>query len=357
MAARPRKRGNKDLPKNLYWSGTSYRYKHPIDGKWISLGSDKPKAVQAANIANARLLEGQSLVNRIVGGDAFSDVLERYKKEYVARKTQSTRTASEREYRLKRISQQFGEQTLEAITLREISDFLNELPTQSYVKHRQEMVEIYRFAIAVGLTERNLPEATLPAVQQQKARKRWTQEGFDAVYRSAEPWLQNAMDIAVLTLQRREDLVTMRHDHIINNRLHVHQSKTKNYANPVNLAIRIWPELQRCIDRSRDLAPFCPFVLGRKPDRDRRGQKHHPYQVTADFLSKSIAAARDASGYFDQVPAAERPTLHELRAFGAHRYREQGKDGEWIQALLGHASAKMTRHYLSGHGEEWVEIG
>ena len=356
MAPRPRIRGNRDLPTNLYATSTGFEYRHPITKKRHGMGTDRARAIAAANILNHKLMPGTDLVAAVIGGDTVASVVERYKAEYISEKTQAGRTAQEREYRLRRIETELGKLTWEALTLKRISDFLQPLARESYIKHRQELVELFRFACSVGIAERNLAELTLPKSSKEKTRKRWTHEQFTAVRALAEPWLQNAMDLALVTLQRREDLCAMRHDHIENGRLLVKQSKAENYDNPINIAIRLWPELQAVIDRSREIAPFCPFLIGRKPRRDRRGQKSHPYQVEPGFLSKAIAEVRDACPLFDGIPAAERPTLHELRAYGAWLYREAGKPEEWIQALLGHASEKMTRHYLSGHAEEWVEI-
>ncbi|MCI8210640.1 hypothetical protein AUC61_13960 [Pseudomonas sp. S25] len=56
----------------------------------------------------------------------------------------------------------------------------------------------------------------------------------------------------------------------------------------------------------------------------------------------------------------ERPTFHEIRALGAWLYEQQKFPQEYIQALLGHADEKMTRHYQEGHDEkkiEYVEVG
>jgi integrase len=76
----------------------------------------------------------------------------------------------------------------------------------------------------------------------------------------------------------------------------------------------------------------------------------HPFQVNADYLTKAVAKVIDASGAFNGYAEEEKPSLHELRSFGAHLYEEAGYPKKYIQALLGHANAKMTEHYLDGHG-------
>lgn len=55
-----------------------------------------------------------------------------------------------------------------------------------------------------------------------------------------------------------------------------------------------------------------------------------------------------------QIPIAERPSFHEIRALGVKLYKDAGLDP---QHLAGHASAKMTKNYDAGHDEiRWVEV-
>jgi integrase len=80
--------------------------------------------------------------------------------------------------------------------------------------------------------------------------------------------------------------------------------------------------------------------------------KLHWNAVTADCLSRSFAQARDDSKAYDDMPAGERPTFHEIRALGAWLYEQQGFEQEYIQGLMGHAEVKMTGHYQPGHGDD-----
>ena len=82
--------------------------------------------------------------------------------------------------------------------------------------------------------------------------------------------------------------------------------------------------------------------------------------MTPDYLTKSFAQARDDSKAYEELPVGERPTFHEIRALGAWLYEQQNFPMEYIQALLGHADEKMTKHYQEGHGDktiEYVEVG
>jgi integrase len=72
-----------------------------------------------------------------------------------------------------------------------------------------------------------------------------------------------------------------------------------------------------------------------------------------DFISKQLKKARDKSGYYKDLPVDARPGFHEIRSLGSKLYKDVGIDP---QALLGHTSAKMTKHYLDGHGVQWTEV-
>ena len=356
MTPRPRKRGNKDLPPNLYATSTGFEYRHPLTGKRHGVGSNRALAITRAKMLNERLMaQTDRTVDRIAGTAApatVAAVLDRFRAEYLPERTYSKSTAAEIGYRLARIERELGETAWPAFTLEQLSDWLRPLSRAAYIKHRGQWVEIFRFACSVGLSERNLAELTLVKKPGERVRERWTLAQYQAARAIAEPWLQVAMDFALFSLQRREDLVTLRkREDFEAGRLLVRQGKTGK-----RLAIKPAGSLADVITRAKALHPFCPFVLGRKPERDIRKGKTHPYQITPGYLTRAVADVRDACGAFDGWPAEERPTLHELRSLGAHLYREAGFDETYVQSLLGHSDAAMTRHYLDGHKVEWDEV-
>lgn len=359
MTPRPRKRGNRDMPANLYATSTGYEYRHPITGKRHGIGSDRQKAVAAAKILNQKLMPEDDLVARVMGGQTVAGMVQRFREEYLPDRKHSNRTRSEVEYRLKRYERELGNLSWPALTLERLSDWLKPLTREAYRKHRAQWIEIYRFACSVGLADQNIAELTLAKGPSERKRKRWTLEQFESAREKAEPWLEIAMDLALATLQRREDLVNMRWEDIQNGRLLVTQHKTGK-----RLAIKIGGRLNEILSAARSQGLICPFIIARKPDRRRRSAgKAHLFQVTPSYLSKAVATARDAAknkgadtGPFDGYTEGERPTLHEFRSLGAHLYREAGYPEEYIQALLGHSDTKMTTHYLDGHKVEYDEV-
>ncbi|WP_238965535.1 tyrosine-type recombinase/integrase [Pseudomonas sp. AF32] len=84
-------------------------------------------------------------------------------------------------------------------------------------------------------------------------------------------------------------------------------------------------------------------------------RKDHWTSVALDYLTKEFSKARDAAHTYDHIPAGERPTFHEIRALGTWLYGQQNFPLEYIQALMGHADEKMTKHYQEGHGDKTIE--
>lgn len=140
----------------------------------------------------------------------------------------------------------------------------------------------------------------------------------------------------------------MRYDDIQGGKLIVRQSKTGAL-----IAVEIGPSLHAVLATAKAAGLLCPYIIARRPTRQNKA-KPHPFAVLPSFLSKAVAEARDKTGLFSDYGDGERPTLHELRSLGAHLYREAGTPETAIQALLGHADAKTTEHYLQGHREEFT---
>lgn len=216
-------------------------------------------------------------------------------------------------------------------------------------------------------SERNNAELTLVKKEAEKKRQRHTLEGLKSIIDAATtpPWLKRAIRLALTSLQRREDIVTWLKSAVDmdKNTLTVSPGKTQGYDNPVHLKITMGAALREVVGECLRSPLVSPYLIHYKPKARRREQidaKDHWTSVTPDYLTKEFSKARDAAHAYDHVPAGERPTFHEIRALGAWLYEQQNFPQEYVQALLGHADEKMTRHYQEGHGNktiEYVEVG
>ena len=229
------------------------------------------------------------------------------------------------------------------------------------------MIQIFAFAVAKGLAERNVAELTLIKKEAEKKRQRHTLTGLMTIVDADTTpiWLKRAIRLALASLQRRDDIVSWLKSSVDleNNTIKVSPGKTQGYDNPIHLQIKVGKALREVVSECLRSPVASPYLIHYRPKARRREQiaaKDHWTSVTPNYLSNEFSKARDAAHAYDYIPATERPTFHELRALGAWLYEQQNFPQEYIQALMGHADAKMTKHYQEGHTEkgiEYLEVG
>lgn len=347
----PKSRG---LPPNLYWFAPRgvYRYRHPVTKKDHYMNGNKAECVAAAKKLNAILMPGNDLVSRVVSGRvSMPDMLDGFRRDELDKRDLADKTLISYRSYLDRLKKQFADYNVSDVTVRDLAQGLDKLTTGARMRNqfRSLLADALRYAISEGMRDDN-PAEVLRKVPTKRARMRLTRESYAAVREQAPHWLQIAMDVALYSLQRREDVVVMQYPE--DGKLWVKQKKTG-----ARLAITPSGRLMRAIAESRTAA--CPLVVHAKPERmkpkhQRATDRIHPMQVMPDKLSRAFAKARDASGYYTGENSP--PTFHEIRSLGAHLYRDAGYAEEYIQALLGHEDVAQTRVYLDGHKRKWMEV-
>ena len=95
----------------------------------------------------------------------------------------------------------------------------------------------FAFAVAKGLCERNSAELTL--------------DGLSTIlnYSGILPWLKRAIRLGLLSLQRREDIVTWPKTAVDleRNTLKVSPGRTQNYGTPIHLEIVMGQDLREVV--------------------------------------------------------------------------------------------------------------
>lgn len=353
---RNRKRRNAALPPNLYENGSGYyTYRHPRTGKKYGMGKDRQAAMVAARHLNSELAPLPDLAERILQPprrETFGAFLGWFESSIIPARNLSNSTKTDYRQKLVHIRAAFEELETDAITIAQVADFLNKLPAVNSNRFRSLLVLIFRYAIAQGKTTSNPAEATIPRPEQ-VTRQRLTIEGFSAVFAHAEPWMQNAMRLALQTLQRREDITRMKWEHIENGKLYVVQQKVEKRGTG-RVAIRITPELQAVLDACLDEVDS-PYIIHRKPERARASmKKDHPTQLAPEQISRAFQSARDASGFYSDLSQEARPTFHEIRALGVWLYEQQGINTDAL--AWGNPGTAMKGKYTSRHSEQWIEV-
>lgn len=375
--SRPKAPKNGGLPDNLTARRKTgrvyYSYRNPQTGRETGMGTDRAKAVDAAKTLNGIFAKSGALVARVMGGgQTFGGYLTHWQEKILPAKRVnglplSPETTAEYGRICKVIDKALGLIPLATLAQADIARYLNGLASaEVYNKHRALLVQICRNAVSDGRLQRNLAEAIVKRDRDRKQRGRLTLEAYSAIYAEADPVTRLGMELALNITQRNYDLRGIRFaDLREDGYLYLIQSKTRKHGKSAYLRIpgtlrtvhseAGYRTLAEIIAAGRDDVP-CPFVLHERPQRLRKSaDKEHWAQLGKKRLSRGFAEARDATGLFDGIPEAERPTFYECVALGMHLREKAGWDKKRVRALKGHTSDRMTDHYLDGHDYTTIE--
>lgn len=373
MAARPRK-NNVSIP-NLYplysrkVNKVYWRYKHPVTGKFHSLGTDEVEAKAIATEANARLAEQRSrqvlaISDRIATskGKAITTVtwLERYWKiqeERFASGDIKENTFKQKAKPVALLKERAGMKLISSVDVRDIAQILEEYlsagqPRMAQVV-RSVFIDVFKEAQHYG----EVPPGHNPALATKQPRRKITRQRlsldewkkiFDIADKKHQ-YMGNAMLLALVTGQRLGDISRMKFSDIWDDHLHVVQEKTgSKLAIPLSLRLNAidW-SLREVVARCRDYA-VSPYLIHffRSTSMAERGA-----QVKSNTITMNFSKARDKAeiNWGDGTPA----TFHEQRSLAERLYVAQGID---TQKLLGHKSPNQTARYHDDRGKEWSVI-
>ncbi|PLY37326.1 integrase [Pectobacterium carotovorum] len=350
-----------NLPRNLTYRKKykSFYWRNPLTGKEISLGQiARRDAVSQAIEANSFIEQSFSPVAlieklKVKKELTMAEWLERYD-VIIQRRDLAANTYKTRSGQLATIQQSLGGKILKEITTKEIAEFLEIYLQQEKLSmaagFRSVLSDIFREAIVEGRIDNN-PVLSTRTPQPNVKRERLGLEQYKAIRCAAKKqalWFQLAMDLALVTGQRREDVAAIKFSDIVDDRLLVEQGKTGNkLAIPLDLTIdaiglRLCDVIEQCRNSSKTDYMISVGIRKNNPNG----------AVELNGLTKGFVKARKASGIeLDENP----PTFHEIRSLAGRLYeKERGKG--FAQKLLGHKSAKMTEKYLDTRGKDYVYL-
>lgn len=375
MAARPRTH-NISIP-NLYCKldkrteKVYWQYKHPISGRFHSLGTDEAEARQVASEANSiiaeqrtrQILSVNEKIARMRESREFITVttwLDRYlaiQQERLETGDIKLNSVKQKKKPVELLRQHSGMMYLKDITTLEIAEVVDMVKAQGYNRMAQvvrtTLIDVFKEAQHAG----HVPPGYNPAQATRQPRnrvirERLSLEEWKAIYAAAErhpPYLQCAMLLAVVTGQRIGDISRMKFTDIWDDMLHVEQEKTgAKVALPLSLrceALNI--SLREIVAKCRDAVVSKYLVHFRhSTSQATRGDK-----VSASSITTTFKKARNRSGL--SWPEGKAPTFHEQRSLSERLYEVQGID---TQKLLGHKSPQQTARYHDDRGKDWTVV-
>ena len=375
MAARPR--SHKISVPNLYCkldkrTGKIYwQYKHPISGRFHSLGTDEAEAKQVATEANMIIAEQRtrqilSVNDRLarMKGKRTDITVTEWLDKYMAIQEERLKHNELRPNSFKQknkpvrlFREHCGLQHLKDITTLDIAEITDAIKAEGHNRMAQVvrlvLIDVFKEAQHSG----HVPPGYNPAQATKQPRNKVTRQRLSLdewkkIYTSAEqqePYLQCGMLLALITGQRLGDICNMQFKDIWDDMLHVEQEKTgSRLAIPLDLKCdAIGLSLRDVISKCRD-AVVSKYLVH---FRHTSAQAIRGDQVSTSSLTTTFKKARDKSGLnWDKGTA---PTFHEQRSLSERLYREQGVD---TQKLLGHKTQKMTDRYNDDRGKDWVIV-
>jgi integrase len=375
MAARPR--SHKISIPNLYCkldkrTGKVYwQYKHPISGRFHSLGTDETEAKQVANEANTIIAEQRtrqilSVNDRLarMKGKRTDITVTEWIDKYI---TIQQERLNNNELRLNSFKQKnkplrlfrehCGMRHLKDIETIDIAEITDVIKSDGHGRMAQivrlVLVDVFKEAQHAG----HVPPGYNPAMATRQPRhkvkrQRLSFEEWNAIYLAAEnqqPYLQCGMLLALVTGQRLGDICNMKFSDIWDDMLHIEQEKTgSKVAIPLNLKCEeLGLTLRDVVAKCRD-AVISKYLVH---FRHSTSQATRGDRVSSSSLTTTFKKARNKCGVEWEEGTA--PTFHEQRSLSERMYREQGID---TKKLLGHRSSKMTDKYNDDRGKDWVVI-
>lgn len=312
-----RRKHDKHLPQRMYCRRGAYYFDNPKTSQWNPLGKDLGSAISAYG----------RLIGDAWSGRTLGDVIDRYRTQVLPLKgsTENRVTQAAQLSRLKRV---FGDMLPDSISAPDCYKYLDGRhdkdgkPVPAAARAEINLLghvlsKGIRWGVGVVNVVRNLELG-----KKGKRTRYVTDEEYAKVYAMASPRLQIAMDLALLTGQRRGDLMALKHEACKLEGIEFLQGKTGK-----GILVEWSPDLRGVIERAKKLKPDIPrdYVL-----RTNNGQPYTPRGFGANWTRLMNKAVKNG------MP---RYTYHDLRAKCA-----SDKDRiEDAQALLGHASSVTTK--------------
>lgn len=375
MAARPR--SHKVTIPNLYRkldkrNGKIYwQYKHPVSGKFHSLGCDEDEARQVASEANVILAEQRTRqiltindkVAKLKGAResiTVSEWLDKYisiQDERIQNGELKMNTYKQKLKPVRLFREHSGMNYLKDITALDISEIVDPVKAAGYGRMaqvvRMVLIDVFKEAQHSGHVQPGYNPAQATRQPRNKVtRQRLSLEEWRAIFEQADThpaYLKSGMLLALVTGQRIGDICAMKFSDIWDDMLHITQEKTgMRLAIPLSLRCNaIGMSLRDVITVCRDAVVSQHLVHF----RHSTSQAMRGGNVSASSLTTTFKKARNNCGISWEEKTA--PTFHEQRSLSERLYREQGID---TQKLLGHKSKKMTDKYNDDRGKDWMIV-
>lgn len=367
MSPRRRSTSKRNWPPNLYERNGYYSWRHPKTREEYGLGRDRAKAFAEAVEANvhlASLTMKSRLIHRLTGDSSRS--VKAWNDKYQAAIAKQDYTAGTlRGYKSLggRLVRMLGEETpMASITALAVSEMLDEVVGEGKARLAQALRgfarDSFREAKVRGwITTDNPVMDTRLSINVEVKRSRLSLDHFMQLYRTTTiEWLRNAMALALVSSQRREDIALAQFKDFHDGGWWCVQQSEKGVNPhrifiPLDLRLDVFGmSLGDVVAQCRRTGVLSKHLVHQTSSRGTSSPLGR--NISLDTLSRrfSDAAGRLGVDWGDKTP----PTFHEIRSLSERLYAAQ--KGVNTQELLGHSDAATTALYHDSRGSEWTII-
>lgn len=324
-----RRAHNRHLPAGMSLERGIYWFRG-ADRKRIHLGRDYGEALR----------QYAGFVTETWSGRTVGDLIDRYRIEVLPQK-RSLATRKDQDAQLSRLKRVFGDVLPDGVSAKDCYRYMDARRTKDgepapvAARHEISLLgHVLAKGIRWGVNTLN-PVRGLDFGPRSPKRRQVTMEEVRAVQRIATPRMRLLIEFAILTGQRRGDLLACKQSDCTDAGILFRQSKTG-----AGVLIEWSEDLRACVKAMNALAPQIPreYLIRRRDGRPYSG----PGIATNWQRLMAKATAKPAAG---EPVLAEVFTFHDLRSVSA----DGAATPEEARDRLGHADVTTTkRHYLRG---------
>lgn len=360
MAPRRRHTRNASLPDGLRVRDGIYSYRNRLDGREKGLGRDRQAAIAFARAANIEIdriagrVDAAEWVRGVTTSRTWGSWLDRYQQILDARKL-SRHTRHGYFHMMKKARTAFpADRSFASLDVADIAGAIQPLvddgKASTAKSYRQWLIDCFRESMADGWRKNNPAEATR-RVSHDVRRARLELDVLMRVYESVrQPWMRNSIALALVSGQRREDVLLAKHTDVRDGHWWVEQGKTDSrVAIPLTLRLNAFGmNLGEVVRQCKSTGVLSHHLIHqtRHLKHSPRGGIIHPGSVSRGFQDALKALGID---WADKSP----PSFHEIRSLSKRLYDAQG--GVDTKQLLGHKSTATADKYQDARGL-WVRV-
>lgn len=359
MSPHPRNARNRGLPTGLRERAGYWSWKDPSGKEWGIGRVTRAEAIAQASEAQLKFAGSTAvrLADRIDGtaGRTLEAWMAVFWKRIEERGLAPSSIAFYRTMRRRTMVLLGADSMLERITTRHIVDALRTLQDAGKASMAKSMRsfwgDAFRAAVADGWIATN-PVLVTERIKAKVRRARLSLEVFLAVREAqTEAWAANAMNLALITAQRRADISAMQFSGLRGDVLAVRQQKTGMQLEiPLSLRLdAIGLSLDDVIRACRKSNVVSRYLIH---DTKRRSRTKLGGKVSGHRIARRFAnALRDLGLHTGE---GSPPSFHEIRSLAKRLYRKQGNVD--TKELLGHTTEESAATYADARGSEWTRV-